>query len=163
MPRKTTHGLLAKAFLRVPDLLELLPHHFGVKRQTIVSWARPKASDKDLYGTGKGNPLDRVEKLLDELHSFDPEITREIAEYFSVYVDELDRRAGFDEADTLEHPCRAIVRTIEAHSKLIKTSLGGCEDPRVVSSCLDSTVELKSRVIQLEACLRRVLQNGEEE
>lgn len=158
---KKTHELLAKLFSRVPSLKDELASPFRVEKDLITAWARPKASDENLYGTGKGNPLDRVEKLLSEAHAYDPDMTREIAEHFPRFVDELDRRAGFDECEDGEQPCRAIARVAEGHLQLIVAGLGNCDDPRKMSEVLAKTQALKSYVIQLEGCVKGILKSEE--
>src|SRR6478735_8700483 len=96
---KRSYEWIAESFDRVPSLVSDLLHPFGLNRQAVVDWSRPKRSDENPFATGKGNPIDRIEKFFALQHPKDPEMARRIAEHFRLYVDELDRRAGFDEAD----------------------------------------------------------------
>lgn len=85
-------------------------------------------------------------------------MSRRIAEHFAAFVDELDRRAGFDEAEETENPCAAFGRVIESHSRLMKISLNGCDNPENLPEALERARTLKTYVIQLEGCLERNIQ-----
>ena len=152
---------MAKLLKRVPSLKYELASPFRVTPKTIEAWARPKESDPELMGTGKGNPLDRVEKLLEETHPYDPEMAREIAEHFPSFVDELDRRAGVFEAEEDEHPCRLLAKVLEQNTKLILSGLGGCDDPKKLSEVFPNVRNLKTYVLQLEGCIERLLSTEE--
>ncbi len=156
---------MAKLFLRVPSLKdEILPSPFRLTPKTIESWARPKSTPEEYWNSGKGNPIDRVEKLFDEAHPYDPEMVREIAEHFPRYADELDRRAGLSDADDEDHPClTALKKVANANHRLVMSGLGNCEDPQQIEEFLQRTQALKTYVIQLEGCLRGLLKTDAEE
>jgi hypothetical protein len=155
---KDTHELLAEAFERSASLKDKLVRPFGVDKDTITAWARPKSSDINPFGTGKGNPLDRTEKLIEMTHVSDPEMGREIAEHFSKFVDELDRQRGLTEAFEMGNPCAAISKVVEAQAKLVNSTIKGCENPENAVELFANTKILKTRVLQLEGCLRALIQ-----
>lgn len=158
---KKTHEHLARLFNRAPSLKDILARPFGVTAKTVEAWARPRASAEDLYATGKGNPLDRMEKLLEESHPYDPETAREIAEHFPLFVNELDRRAGFTEAEEHEEPCQAMARVAKKHLELVLTGLGSAYNRETLGEALKHTHSLKSYVIQLESCIEKLISNEE--
>lgn len=160
---KKTHEHLAKLFMRVPTLKDIFARPFGITPKTVESWGRPKSSPDELWATGKGNPLDRVEKLMEEAHPYDPETVREIAEHFPQWCDELDRRAGISEADEDVQPCAAMARVAKKHLDLVLTGLGSEYDRQTVTEALKQTKLLKSYVIQLESCLDQLKNNYEGE
>lgn len=155
---KDTHELIAEAFERNSSLKEKLAKPFGVDTKSIQAWARPKYSELNPLATGKGNPLDRTESFIEFLHITDPEMAREIAEHFSSFIDELDRKRGLTEAFEMENPCAAISKVIEAQAKWVNTTVKGCDNLKNAPELLANTQKLKTRVLQLEGCLRALLQ-----
>ncbi len=161
---KKSHELIAKLFKRVPSLTTELMQPFGIGEKTIGAWARPRSHKEDIHATGKGNPIDRVEKLFDEAHPYDPEMVREIAEHFSLYADELDRRAGLYAGEDEDESCFIALRKVaNAYHRLVMCGLGSSEDTLNRKDVYDKTEALKTYVLQLEGCLRRNLQISEGE
>lgn len=149
-----THELMAEAFERNSTLKDKLPRRFGVEIGTVNSWARPKPSDHNPVATGKGNPLDRTEAIIDETHVSDPEMARKLAEHFSKFVDLLDLMRGYSQAIENENPCAAIAKVVEAQAKLIHSTIKGCDNRENAPELLSRTQNLKTCVIQLEGCLQ---------
>lgn len=54
---KDTHEYLAEAFERSATLKDKLTQPFGVEKDTVSAWARPKRSEINPYATGKGKKL----------------------------------------------------------------------------------------------------------
>ncbi len=156
---KETHELLAEAFARNSSLKTKLPQPFGVHVETVTAWARPKSSDINPTGTGKGNPLDRTEKLIEITHVTDPEMAREMSEHFVKFVDELDRMRGLTEAFEDKNMCAAIARVVESHAKFINLTIRGCENLNNATELLAKTLTMKSCVLQLEGCLKGFIQS----
>lgn len=159
---KDTHELLGEAFERNSNLKNKLIRPFGVNADTVTRWACPKSSDINPFGSGKGNPLDRTEKLIEMTHVTDPEMAREIAEHFPKFVDELDRQRGFTEAFEMENPCLAIARVVEAQAKLVNSTIKDCVNREIAGEILAKTQQLKTCILQLEGCLKGLIQSEEE-
>lgn len=157
---KHSHAVLAELFARVRGITETLAKPFGINPKTVGAWARPVSSNENPFGSGNGNPLDRVDKLLQIAHVYDPEKAREIAQRFVHLVDELDRQAGIEEADEQGNPCKVLANVSEQHLKIVKTLLGDCENPSKLSEAYDHTLKLNSFVIQLQSCIEQTLKNG---
>lgn len=157
---KQTHTLIARIFEILPDVKEIIRGAFKIEDGMINSWARPKPSDINPNANGKGNPLDRTEKLIKIVHVYDPAEARILAEHFPAYCDELDRRAGLTEALENQNPCLAVFRVVESHAKLIKVSIGGCADLENMSELLTKTQQLKTAVNQLEGCIKGFLKES---
>lgn len=157
MPKKKSNEIFADFYADISTGKNRMAQAFGVTPDTSQSWSRPKASDINPTGTGKGNPVDQAERALRVIHPHDPSRAREIPSYLELICSELDREAGMTEAETAEHPCRAMARVAESHLRLVLTGLGGCDDPHKLRAALANTRDLKAYVLQLEGCIERLL------
>lgn len=162
MPKKKSSEIFADFYADISTGKNRMAQAFGVTPDTAQAWSRPKASDINPTGTGKGNPVDQAERAVRIIHAHDPARAREISAYLETVCNELDREAGIVEADTAEHPCRAMARVAESHLQLVLTGLGGCDDPTKLTEALANTRHLKAYVLQLEGCIERLLKTNEE-
>lgn len=102
MPTIRTHEILAEGI--TAHLVKVLAAAFGVDEGTVRAWRRPKESDAEPTGTGKGNPLDQAARLVRIVHQYDPGNARQAAQYFVDLVDELDRAGAGDEVIAYAEP-----------------------------------------------------------
>lgn len=107
-----------------PHLVKLLSRVFGIDRKTVEAWRRPKESDADPTGTGKGNPLDRPAQAMKIIHEFDPAGARRWAQYLVDVCDELDKArtaSGFESIeDKHERAARLLRESSEAVIALVR-------------------------------------------
>ena len=138
-------------------MVKKLAHPFGVDVHTVSAWRRPKPSDLNPTGTGKGNPLDQAERLIRSAHPFDPASARAMADYFNELVNELDSESGMAEAHMKRHPCELLARSICEHADVASSLCIQDYSVETLHSALKEIKEAKVALLQLEGCIYGML------
>ncbi len=164
--KKNSSEIFADFYTDIPSGGKRMALAFGVHSDTATAWARRKPSDIFPTATGKGNPVDQCVRAMTVIHPHDPARAREIADYLDTVCDDLDRDAGLAEAEDAQNPCAAIARVVESLAKLVKVSLGNCENMNAdkLDETYKKTLALVSQTKQLESCLQQLvrIKNGDE-
>lgn len=158
---KYPHVLIAAFFRDNWGIAESFAKPFGVDKKVPDAWGRPKASDLNPTGTGKGNPLDQGERFIKLVHPTDPARAREMAENYVALVDELDRQAGIGHVREFKNPRALLAKSICEHADIAVEILNGELNISKLEKAKKEIDQAKVALFQLEGgvdCLLRELQ-----
>ena len=159
---KYPHVLIAAFFRDNWGIAESFAKPFGVDKKVPDAWGRPKPSDLNPTGTGKGNPLDQGERFIRLVHPTDPARAREMAENFVALVDELDRQVGLEHARDFNNPRALLANSICQHADVAAKLLTGELNKTKLEEAKREVHQAKTALLQLEGCIEGLL-NGENE
>lgn len=154
---KDTHVLIAQFFRDNTGIAQTFAKPFGVHDKLPDAWGRPKPSDVNPTGTGKGNPLDQGERFIKLVHPIDPAKAREMADNFPALVDDLDRRAGIEHAREFKSPSALLAKSICEHADIAAKLLNGELTKEKLEEAMKEICEAKVALFQLEGCIEGLL------
>lgn len=157
---KDTHVLIGEFYRDNRGIASSFAHPFGVHTNVPDAWGRPKPSDMNPFGTGKGNPLDQGERLIELVHPIDAARAREMAENYIALVDELDRREGIREAQENQSASGLLANSICEHADIAACLLAGKITTEKLSRALVEIREAEIALLQLKGCVEGLLRNG---
>jgi hypothetical protein len=150
---KATHVLIAEFYRDNHGISRSFAKPFGVSEDLPSAWGRPKASDTNPTGTGKGNPLDQGERFLTLVHPIDPARSREMAENFVEKVDELDRAAGVTKTFKTKSPAALFAESACEHADIAVEILQGELDLERLLRAKTELRQAKGALLQLEGSI----------
>lgn len=154
---KDTHVLIGQFFSANKGIVESFAHPFGVHPNTVDAWRRPKPSDVNPTGTGKGNPLDQAERFIKLAHSADPSKAREMAENFLALVNELDRQTGIEKTQATATPSQLLAKSICEHADVAAALLSGEMTEEILRKALVEIRESEVALLQLRGGVEGLL------
>lgn len=154
---KATHVLIAEFYRDNRGISKSFSKPFGVQEDIPSAWGRPKASDLNPTGTGKGNPLDQGERFITLVHPVDPARAREIAENFLALVEYLDYAAGVRKVCESKSPHALYAKSICEHSDIAAELLDGELDREKLKRAMVEIRQAESALRQLEGGVQRLL------
>lgn len=156
---KATHVIIASFFRDNRGIAKTFARPFGVDSEVPTAWGRPKASDVNPSGTGKGNPLDQAERLINLVHPHDPVKAREMAENFIALVDQLDAIEGEEQGHCSSSVHRLLAKSICEHSDIAAEILNGEITFEGLERSMTEIRQAKVALIQLEGAVKELLVN----
>jgi hypothetical protein len=159
---KHTHVIIGEFFRDNRGIASSFAHPFGVNEKIPDSWGRPKASDVNPTGTGKGNPLDQGERMIELVHPIDPSRAREMAENYVELVNELDRRAGAIRAAETNSPHALLAKAIAEHADVSVELISGELTEEKLTKALVEIRQAEVALLQLKGGVEGLLRGGGE-
>jgi len=157
---KDTHVIIAAFYRDNRGIAGSFAHPFGVHEKVPDAWGRPKPSDLNPTGTGKGNPLDQGMRFIELVHATDPARAREMAENYVALVDDLDRANGHAEVFKMNSPTGLLAKSICEHADIAVELLDGEITVEKLSRALTEIREAKVALLQLEGGVESLLKTG---
>lgn len=155
---KDTHVLIAAFYRDNRGVAQTFAHPFGVHENVPCAWGRPKPSDVNPYGTGKGTPLEQGERFIALVHPIDPARSREMAENYVELVNELDCRAGIIRAGQTGSPGELLAKSICEHADIAAKLLGGGGLTKEnLEQSLTEIRQAECALLQLKGCVEGLL------